>query len=231
MAAYTLLFWTRLPGERRLYGSRQLGHRPGRGQPVWLYAAVGVAHEQRNGFIAAVALGPSGYCAGARPGPGQPRNLSQIHQLPFVCPGRSGYCRHRPGRGAGHGHRHPAAHRPTLTLGRVHHRVRYVPVPAAAAPGHAQDGSFYHPAGCHHRDFFPRRDPYGQAQPGGGGTGPYPLHSQQPGPLYRHRYYWRHGHAPQPLPAFSPRADPEDPARCPGDPPRPQTEFPGQRLR
>ena len=181
LAAHVRLRRTRLPGQRRLHGSRQLGHRPGRRRALRLPAALGAGHVQFHGHPAADAERAARHRLRPRPGPGLPRNLSARHDLRALGAGRDRHRRLRPGRGAGRRHRaqpalpYPAADR------RADHRRRHAAHSRPAELRHPHAGSFHPQPDRADRRLLPHRDPAGQAVRRGDDHRPDPApESRQP---------------------------------------------------
>src|ERR1700760_1269683 len=107
--------WAGIPGERRLYGSGQLGHGPGRRRAFWLPVAVGAGDVERDGDSAADAERAAWNRHRARLGAGLPRALSAGSKYLALGAVRGGDCGVRFGGSSRRGHRtepavsHPAA--------------------------------------------------------------------------------------------------------------------------
>src|SRR5207244_2977076 len=127
----------RLPGERGLHGSRQLGHRSRRRRALRLPARVGAADEQSHGGAAPDAVRAPRRRDREGPRPGVPGFLPALTRDPTVAAVRGRDHRVRPRRGAGGGDRAQAPVPHPALLRRDDHGARRAAVARALAARHA----------------------------------------------------------------------------------------------
>ena len=205
---------SRDPGERRLHGSRQLGHRPARRGAVQVRPALGVGLASLMAIFMQVIAARLGVVTG--------KDLAQccrdwyprVDALAQLADERSGDRRLRPGRSAGQRRRSQPALPHSAALGRHHHR-------AGRAPACWRLQSFGMRtieavvlllvatiAVCYFIEIFvlPQTKPSFLEM---GARTDHAALSAGRNALRRHRHHWSDGDAAQPVPAFGAGAEPQ----------------------
>ena len=200
-------------GQRRLHGPRQLGHGPARRRSVQVRAVVGGRPGQPDGHLHAGDLRPPGRGDREGPRPMLPRLVSPVDPLAQLADERGGHWRLRPGGGARQRRRPQPAVPHSAALGGHHHGPGRVAAAGLATVRDADDRGRGPAAGRDHRRVLLHRDfrsPADPAQLPGDGTGPGHAALSASGDDVRgHRHHRGHRHAPQPVPALGPGAEPQ----------------------
>ena len=158
----------RLPGRRRLHGSRQLGDLARGRLQVRLHAADRRAAVEPDGDPAAGVVRAARHRRRPRLGAGLPRRISPRGVMAALGAGRDRDLRHRPCRGDRHRDRAQPAVRHSARDRRADHRARRVRHSLAAEPRLPLDRGVHRHAARRHRDLLCGADRDGRSGLGRG---------------------------------------------------------------